>query len=150
MQAKTFLMHLLMVMMTLFSSIELRAKESTQVVSVKDAWIRTALPVQRTSALYFTLQNRGENAVKLLDVETSLANNTMFHTTIEEDGVAKMRHRASVSIDAGEVVVFEPGGLHVMLMGLNHPVSEGKKVEVMLHFDDGLSQRIDVEIKSSL
>lgn len=149
MQSKTFLMHLLMVTIILSLSKKLLAEESTQVVLVKDAWIRTALPVQRTSALYFTLQNQSEKEVKLLDVETPLANNTMFHTTIEEDGVAKMRHRSAVSIEPGKEVAFEPGGLHVMLMGLNHPVSEGKKAEVVLHFEGGLSQRIDVEIKSS-
>ena len=48
----------------------------------------------------------------------------------------KMKHE-DVVIEPGQTVVFEPGGLHVMLMGLSSPLKQGCLYSVTMHWGDG-------------
>jgi periplasmic copper chaperone A len=52
------------------------------------------------------------------------------------DGVARMRHQETVDGAAGEVVRFEPGGLHLMLMQPVGDPSSGA-IELSLLLEDG-------------
>ena len=48
----------------------------------------------------------------------------------------KMRELpAGLPIPAGETVTLQPGGFHLMFMGLNQPLVEGEAVTVTLTFE---------------
>jgi hypothetical protein len=112
-------------------------------VLIRDAWIRSVLPVQKTTALYMTITNNSDKPLTLVDVQSNIAAHTMMHRTEQENGIAKMRHQHSVVVAPGDTVAFQPGGLHVMLMGLNRPVNKGDRVKVTLVLEDG--RRVDFE-----
>jgi periplasmic copper chaperone A len=62
-----------------------------------------------------------------------------------EGDVMKMRPMSDgIVIPAGETVSLEPGGLHVMFMGLSSPFIEGETVTVTLTFEKAGS--VDVEL----
>lgn len=46
-----------------------------------------------------------------------------------------MEHLDNVEVPAGGTVVFEPGGLHVMLLDVDE-LSEGDSIEVVLEFEE--------------
>ena len=48
--------------------------------------------------------------------------------------VIQMNQVSSVAFDAGSEVIFEPGGLHVMLVGLKKELKVGDVIELHLHF----------------
>jgi len=50
--------------------------------------------------------------------------------------VIEMRELPSVPCPAGATVNSEPGGLHVMLVGLNRPLMAGTTFPVTLRFRD--------------
>lgn len=106
---------------------------------VQDAWIRKTLPVQKTSALYFSLLNKSIDSIELEKVTLSVAPRTMIHQTIVVDGIAKMRHADNLVANQGESITLEPGGLHVMLMGLSEGLEAGKQIPFTLHFANGRS-----------
>ena len=73
-----------------------------------------------------------------------------IHTTVMEDDVMSMMPatEADVTVDAGDSLVLEPGGLHVMCMGLQSPLEADDAVELELSFDSGTTIDVTAEIRS--
>lgn len=88
----------------------------------------------KSAAGYVTISNEGDTPEELVGVRSPFAASTSLHTTIFEDGIARMRPVIGVPIAAGEVVNLEPGGMHVMFMGLTGAVSEGDMIPATLIF----------------
>ncbi|WP_109764495.1 copper chaperone PCu(A)C [Pleionea mediterranea] len=125
------------------------SKQDTEILKIENAWVRSVLPVQRSTAMYMTLTNHSSTAVELLEVTLDIAKHSMMHQTVEQEGVSSMKHQSSITLAPKQTVEFNPGGLHVMLMGLNHPVSEQQVVNGVLHFSDGSKQKFTVPVKSA-
>lgn len=91
--------------------------------------------VARAGGGFMEIHNMGDTPVRLIDA-TSDQPRTMIHKTVTVDGVAKMMHQEFVEIPAGESVVFQRGGLHVMYMGLTDPWVEGQQIHTTLIFEE--------------
>ena len=108
---------------------------------VRDAWIRPAvvpggMEVPVNSAAYLTIENRGTAADRLVEVIFGGANRVELHESfVDERGIASMRPVASVEVPAGGEARLEPGGLHVMLMGLTGRLSVGDSISTVLRFE---------------
>jgi len=96
----------------------------------------------RASAGYLSITNTGETSDRLVAVEADFPR-VMVHDTVVEDGVASMVHMDSITLESGQTVVFEPGGLHVMFMGLSDQMIEGQKIPGTLIFEN--AGRLDIE-----
>lgn len=98
----------------------------------------------KTAAGYMSISNEGAEADRLIGIETPAAKSTRLHMTEHgSDGVARMKPIEALEIPAGETVVLEPDGLHVMLMGLTGPLKEGEMVPAVLIFEH--TGRMEVE-----
>ncbi len=85
---------------------------------------------------YMGITNSGTEDDKLIGVETDAAAEAQLHISqVSADGVATMTHLESIDIPAGDTVVLERGGLHVMLMGLTGTLTEGDMVKATLVFE---------------
>jgi copper(I)-binding protein len=61
-----------------------------------------------------------------------------------EDGVMKMRPvEGGLEILPGQTVTLKPGGLHMMLVDLKHPLEAGSSMKATLKFDH--AGTVDVE-----
>ena len=60
----------------------------------------------------------------------------------------RMRALGRVPLAAGGRVTFAPGGLHLMLMGLAAPLTEGTAFPLTLRFADGDSRTVEVAVGS--
>lgn len=116
-------------------------------VSVHDAWARASLGQTGTSAAYMTLEVSGNEADRLVDVATPIAASAELHTHLMEGGVARMRPVAAIEIVPGEPTVLEPGGLHVMLMGLGEKLVEGETLPLTLTFEHAGTVDLEVPIR---
>jgi copper(I)-binding protein len=108
-------------------------------IEVSGAWVRS-VSVEGTSpantAAYMRILNRSGAPDRLLEVRSDVAGRTELHrTTIDEDGLATMGPAGDVEIPAGEAILLEPGGLHVMLMGLQETLGEGEMIRLTLAFE---------------
>lgn len=116
-------------------------------ITVHDGYIRLP-PPGSPAAAYFTLKNSGADRA-LVDADCACAGMTMIHESIEQDGMARMRHVDSAALPSGGELVLKPGGLHVMLMRLNAPLKAGDTLPLTLHFADGdtLTVRLPVQAR---
>ena len=93
---------------------------------------RLALPAVKGNpgAVYFDVKNSGGADVAFGDPEVAGAQSAMLHGT-------SMNEVAQQAVKAGETVKFEPGGQHVMAMGLADTLKPGGTTKVTLHFTSG-------------
>lgn len=88
-----------------------------QSAQVSAARIVMPPPGAPMAAGYFELHNPGRTALVLEAVESAAFTSVEMHETVEEGGVIRMRPLANATIAPGETLRFEPGGMHLMLMG---------------------------------
>lgn len=106
-------------------------------LEVDKAWARATPPGATTAAIYGTLVNRGDHEVVIVSVVSAVAKMAMLHASRIEDGMMRMTHEPEVSIAPGARLILEPGGRHLMLMGLAGPLVEGQYVRVILNLEGG-------------
>ncbi len=88
------------------------------------------------AAGYMGISNMGDHPDRLIGVETPAAQSAMLHQSmVDANGVASMAHVEALEIPAQDTVVLEPGGYHIMLMGLTQPLVEGQMVPGVLVFE---------------
>ena len=107
-------------------------------IVIEKAWARGSIGIDRPGAVYMTIHNTGDVAITLNGIKTDLATMPKFHRTkTRADGMSKMEPTGDVIIAAGEMVRLQPGGLHIMLMGLQRPMKQGDSFDMTLIFSDG-------------
>lgn len=105
--------------------------------TITDAWVRQVPPAARMTAGYLRVANPGPEPLVIVGAESPLFGSIEMHGTIMEDGVARMRHQDTVTVGPGEVLSFEPGGLHLMLMQAINGIPASGEIELALLLADG-------------
>lgn len=111
------------------------------------AWIRQPPPGTDVASVYFSLKNVGIEAVKLTGVECPVASMAMLHQSQESGGQSRMRALSVVALAPGASIAFTPGGRHVMLQGLAHPLQVGERVPLVLLFSGGIRLHITAIVR---
>lgn len=109
---------------------------SPETISVTEAWARPTIGKGRTTAAYMTLTNTGETDDVLKAVTSPKAASVEIHETkMTDEGVMQMRPLdEGLPIPAGGTAMLKPGGLHVMVMGLEDGLDEGSELPLTLEF----------------
>jgi periplasmic copper chaperone A len=107
------------------------ASAATEGVEVREAWARPAAQ-GGNGAAYFVI--RSSEADEIVGVSSEVANAVEMHESIMSGDVMEMHHLESIPLEAGGEVRFEPGGLHIMLIGLKQDLKSGDEIEITLHF----------------
>ena len=115
-------------------------------IVIEDAWARATPPGFDKGAVYFELTNTGTRGDTLVGVSSDRAPRTELHRTIEEGGNSRMVHTPRVTIPAEGEVIFEPGGRHVMLMGVEEALAEGERFTIELATEDGGELPVEVQV----
>lgn len=102
-------------------------------------------PAARAGGGYLTIVNTGEDGDALIEVRAGFPR-VMLHRSEEENGIARMKHVDRIAIPAGETVALEPGGYHIMFMGLDgSPFESGNTFPATLVFES--AGEVEVEFK---
>lgn len=116
-------------------------------ITVGPAWARPTPPGTTVGAVYLEIRNAGSGADRLLRLGSSVATQTELHGTMMHNGMAHMQAVREPVIPAGGSIRCEPGGLHVMLVGLRQPLVVGQKFELELEFEKAGRLRVPVEVR---
>lgn len=120
-------------------------------VSVMGAWSRATTEVQDTGVVYFTITGGADGDALLgAAVDATIAASADLHETVMgsgdsmgdmgghdmgDMGTMSMQPVDAVHVPAGGTVQFEPGGYHVMLMGLAGPLVADTTFDLTLTFE---------------
>ncbi|WP_297103376.1 copper chaperone PCu(A)C [uncultured Devosia sp.] len=121
------------------------AETSIGDLTISGAFTRATLPNAPVAGGFLTLTNTGAQDDTLIAVETPVAKEGQIHEMAMEGDVMKMRQLPDgLVLPAGETVVLEPGGYHLMFMGLTDPIAEGDAVPVTLTFEKAGTITLDL------
>lgn len=117
-------------------------------LAVANAWSRATPPVAKVGVVYFTLRNDTRKSDRLLKLSTPVAAKAEVHRTEVQDGIARMREVAVLHVEAGQTLEFEPGGMHVMLIGLREPLVGGRTYDLDLLFEVAGPRKVKVTVRA--
>jgi len=116
----------------------------TSSVEITDAWARATPGGAQNGAAYVTLVS--PTGDRLTDVSSPVAEKAELHQMTNDGGIMKMREVTAIDLPPGTPVSLKPGGLHVMLMGLTHPLQPGQSVPMTLQFEKSGTREVDVAV----
>ena len=118
---------------------------SDQIV-VEKKWARATPKMAVTGGAYLTVTNRGPGEDRVLNVTSPVAEKIQFHAMTVDNDVAKMTRLLAIELPPGVPVVFKPGGIHMMLLGLNRQLKEGETVPLILTFEKAEAIELDAQV----
>lgn len=102
-----------------------------------------------TSAAYFSYINGLSEPDTLLGVNSDISALTQVHESYEtENGMMGMRKVPNISVQAGDTVYFEQGGLHIMFIQLKETLSAGDSVSVMMNLAKAGEVEVRLQVKN--
>ena len=106
-------------------------------MTIDDAWVK-ASDEHMTSAFGIITHPDDDEAV-IVSVSSPSSEAVELHETVMgEDGQMSMQEiSGGFTIEAGGELILEPGGNHLMLMGLHEPILAGETVNFTATFDNG-------------
>ena len=101
-------------------------------VKLSSAYYRLMPPGLDKTAAYLEIENESTTPAELVAVRSPQARAVEFHSIVEEGGQMRMRRLESLVIPASSALSLEPGGLHLMLFGVDS--SAASQLTLQLEF----------------
>ncbi len=135
--------------MKLLSSVILLATviaASAAPFEVSDGWFRK-LPGKLPSAGYFTARNTSRHDIAITDVRSDACSMLMMHRSSNKGGMSGMDMVDKVTVPAGGMVAFAPGGYHLMCD--DPKMTIGAKAPVLLSLSDGTLVAVSFAVRGA-
>lgn len=116
---------------------------------VSDAWVRHVAPSMKVQAGYLMVSNKGATPIAVTGAESAAFEKIELHTSRIENGIAIMEAVKRIEVPAVGTVQFQPGGLHLMLIGPKHGKGPGGKIPISLVLETGDKLEFEAEIRKS-
>lgn len=104
-------------------------------LGIDHPWARATVAVAKNGVLFLVIKNEGETDDRLIAISSPVAEKAELHEMTMDGDIMKMRAVEAVDLPAGRRVALEPGGFHIMLMGLKKPLEETRTFPVTLTFE---------------
>lgn len=122
-------------------------RAETPDIVVSEAWARMA-PNGRNGAVFMTIENRRPAGTAIVSAASPAARVVELHEMAMQGDVMRMRKIEKIALPASQPVKLQPGGLHVMLIGLVKPLEAGEHVALTLTLEDGTDIRVSATVRA--
>ncbi|MEM8850961.1 MAG: copper chaperone PCu(A)C [Pseudomonadota bacterium] len=119
-------------------------------LEIETPMLRATAPNAPVAGGFLRIENTGEADDTLIAaaIAGDVASRVELHAMAMEDGVMSMFEvEGGIDLPAGETVTLMPGGLHIMLMGLQQPLVAGATHEVTLTFAEAGEITLEIPVK---
>ena len=124
--------------------------QSARDIHIKDAWLRPAPAGMSMTGGYLVITNTARKGVRLRSASSPDATAVTLHRSVVSGGIARMESLPrGLDIAPGASIAFQPGGNHLMLDGLKHPLKIGDKLTITLSFDGVGAVPIGFEVRAA-
>ncbi len=98
-------------------------------------------------AMYLTISNSGGAPDRLVKASGDIAKSIELHTVIKSGDVIQMRPVEAIEVPANASVALQPGGFHVMLIGLKRDLKLGDTFDITLQFEQAGPVTVQAVVK---
>lgn len=117
-----------------------------QDLTIDHPWARASAGPAPNGAAYLTVRNGGA-ADRLVAIAGDVAEHVELHSHRMDGTVMQMRSVEAVDVPAGGSATLQPGGLHIMLIGLKRPLKEGERFPLVLTFEKAGEVTVEVKVE---
>lgn len=116
-------------------------------LTVSSAWAKAA--DSGMTAAFAELENTGDTDLHIVSAASTVAGSTELHEMAPGDGGTMVMRETEDGfvVPARSTHALEPGGDHIMLMGLLEPITPGTDVVFTLTFDDGSTTEFSAQVR---
>ncbi|MBA4108338.1 MAG: hypothetical protein C0487_01920 [Leptothrix sp. (in: Bacteria)] len=114
-------------------------------VEVSDGWVRHAVKGQSGTGGFMTLTSRVP--LTLVGFRSPVSASAELHEMSMQGDVMRMRAIDALPLPAGQPVALQPGGHHLMLMGLKRPLSVGDHLLLTLKLRDEKGRLVQQRVR---
>jgi len=120
---------------------------SAAVPTIAQAWARPA-PAGGNTAAYLKITGAPVQSDALLSASSPAADMVQVHeVSTDASGMTGMHPIERLDIPAGSTVTLEPGGYHLMVMGVRSELAVGASIELDLVFEHAGKIVVQAEIR---
>jgi copper(I)-binding protein len=116
-------------------------------LTVEGAWVRSNPNL--IGAAYLAITSPVADELVAASVDPSIAGSVEVHEVALDDGMMRMREVTGIALPAGETVLLEPGGYHLMLLDMPAVLPVGTTVDITLTFASGTTRTVSAEVRES-
>lgn len=102
-------------------------------LTVTDVLIPPPIPGRRMGAAYLRFKNNSSEDIRITRVDSPQLESVALHESVVENDIARMVQLPEIVIGAGESLLLEPGGKHLML---RYPENTPPQVTLRFFADD--------------
>ncbi|WP_340681138.1 copper chaperone PCu(A)C [Paraglaciecola sp.] len=110
---------------------------------INDAVLRLLPPGVPNTSAYIELVNTGDKPEVVVSVTTDIARSVEIHNHVMDGETMHMERQEELTVAPGASVKLMPGGLHLMVFGLNQALTGGQAVRFYLTTKTGLVMPFD-------
>lgn len=112
----------------------------------RDAYVHATVPGQSVAGAYLVIESAQD--ARLGGGESDVARAVEVHTMSMADGVMRMRRLDALLLPARTAVKLAPGGVHLMLVGVNRVLKPGEHVRITLSAETSDGKKLAVTISA--
>ena len=110
-------------------------------------WARATLPGRQMTAIYGQLVSKSL-PIRVTGIRSNPSKAIELHETTMIDGKMRMSQIDWPSLEPGKPLLLKPGGTHLMVFGLEHPLIEGDELLLDIEVESGEIYSIPVQVQS--
>ena len=120
-------------------------------LEIEGQFSRATAPSMKNGVVFMTIRNKGSETISLIAAQGQVADRIELHThSVDDQGIMRMRElEEGIPLPSKKTTSLQPGGLHVMMMGLTKQLKRGESFELELQFSDGSATPVIVPILSA-
>jgi len=118
-----------------------------EMAATEDAMAGEGMSATLRMAALMTTENTTDNTERLIAASADITGTVEIHETTMENDVMQMRPVEGIEIPANGSVELRTGGLHLMLLGLQEPLTEGQTVNLTLTFESGATLAVEAPVR---
>lgn len=114
---------------------------------IENSWTKPARGGQPVSAAYVTLCNGSAEDDAIVSVAYDGAKAVEIHRSEMTNGVMEMKKLDQLDLPAGQKMQMEPGGTHLMLIGIEEAIEAGETISLRLEFENNAPTQIMLDVR---
>jgi copper(I)-binding protein len=131
----------------LLTACTLQSAPPAERITVRSGWARMA-DSGATSGAYLDIVNNDTTTHSLIGVAADGVDAAEVHESTQHEGMSHMMPRTDLPIAPGATLTMQPGGIHVMLIGVRRRLSVGDSVRLQLRFSDSTVVSTSVPVRT--
>ncbi len=101
------------------------------------------------AAVYVSIFNNSTKDLIIKSLSSEIAKTVEIHNIIIENEIVKMKKVDKLLVKAKDAVYMQPGGMHIMLMGLNKKLNDGSSFSILFLTEEDISTEVKVMVLNS-